>query len=306
MESEAPTYHGSLSWIVGNLLPVSRPLFASALNIAPSPLSLAPHNRMRMRTPSLHGLTVLVTRPRHQAADLVRPLEALGASALVMPAIEIVPPEDFAPFDSSLLRLAEYDWVVITSVNGVQAVAERMDALGIPHEELAERRLAVVGSATVVALARAFRAPDAVPEEYVGEAIATAMGEVDDLRCLLPRADRARPDLPRILRERGAQVDEVVAYRIVRAAAEEDLPGEPPAAILLTSSEGVRATHAALLARERAHWFEAASLICIGPVTAETVRELGYKPSAVAKEHTIPGLVTALVSHFEGKESADA
>lgn len=254
----------------------------------------------------LLGRTVLVTRPRHQANDLVRPLESLGAATVVMPAIEIVPPDDFTPLDAALLTLDACDWVILTSVNGVEAVAQRMDALKIPREQLEARKLAVVGSATVVALARAFRAPDAVPSEYVGEAIVSAMGDVRGLRCLLPRADRARPDLPRILRERGAIAHEVTAYRIVRAAGGEDLPEASPDAILLTSSEGVRATHAALLARDRSKWFEAASLICIGPVTAETVRELGYKPSAVAKEHTIPGLVEALVSHFQNSEAASA
>jgi uroporphyrinogen-III synthase len=249
---------------------------------------------------------VLVTRPRHQAADLVQPLGALGAQAVVMPVIEIVPPDDYAALDAALLSLESYDWVVLTSVNGVEAVVARMDELDIPRDRMAERRLAVVGSATVVALARAVRAPDAVPAEYVGEAVAEAMGAVRGSRCLLARADRARPELPRRLREQGAIVDDVVAYRIVRAAAEEELPEEPPSAILLTSSEGARATHAALQARDRADWFAAASLICIGPVTAETVAELGYKPSAVAKEHTIPGLVEALVSHVRSAEAANA
>jgi uroporphyrinogen-III synthase len=254
----------------------------------------------------LAGRTVLVTRPRHQADDLVRPLEALGATTAVMPVIEIVPPESYAELDAALLDLARFDWVVLTSVNGVEAVIARMDELGVPRERLAERRLAVVGSATVVALARAVRAPDAVPEEYVGEAIAEAMGEVRGEVCLLARADRARPELPQRLREKGAIVQDVVAYRIVRTAAEDGLPGNAPDAILLTSSESARATFDALKARGRGDWFARASLVCIGPVTAETVAELGYKPSAVAKTHTIPGLVDALVSHVQNAEAANA
>lgn len=84
------------------------------------------------------------------------------------------------------------------------------------------------------------------------------------------------------------------------------MPAEAPDAILLTSSESARATHDALRGRGHGDWFARASLVCIGPVTAETVVELGYKPSAVAKTYTIPGLVDALVAHLQSTEAANA
>lgn len=248
----------------------------------------------------------MVTRPRHQAGDLVRPLKALGAATAVMPAIEIVPPEDYAPLDAALANLDRYDWVVLTSVNGVMATVERMDHLGISRERLAKRRLAAVGPATVMALVREVRAPDAVPTEYVGEALADAMGEVRGAQCLLARADRARKELPEILHSRGAIVEDVVAYRIVRSAGAEGLPETAPDAILLTSAESARATYETLERRGHGDWFARASLVCIGRITAAAVVELGYKPAAVAKEYTISGLVEALVSHVRNGEAANA
>ena len=245
---------------------------------------------------NLQGRTILVTRPPHQADDLIRPLEALGATAIRMPAIEILPAEDLAPLDSALREIERYDWVVFTSVNGVEAVADRLDAPG--RARLAGRKLAVIGSATATALAAAFRAPDFGPHEYVAEAIADGLGPIEGQRLLLARADRARPELPATLRARGAVVDDVVAYRIVRAVSDVDLPHETPDAITLTSSESARATLETLQRNGREAWFSASALVCIGPVTAETVRELGYAPAAVATSYTIPGLIEALNDYF--------
>ena len=248
----------------------------------------------------LEGKSFLVTRPKHQARDLADPLEALGAKVWVLPAIDIAPPLDWAPLDAALNGLDEFDWVVLTSANGVEAVRARMAALGISPDRLATRRLAVIGPATAEALTAAFRGPDAIPDEFVSEAISEALGEVRGLRILLARADIARRDLATILSERGATVVGVAAYRIVPPTDEAIvLPDRAPDAITLTSSAAVRGTLAALQSRNREAWMEQAALICIGPITAQTVRELGYLPAAMANEYTIPGLVAALRSYFE-------
>lgn len=255
---------------------------------------------------ALDGRTVLVTRPRHQAQDLAEPLEGLGAKVFLLPTIGIAPPEDSAPFDEALRGLAAYDWVVLTSVNGVEAVRARMAELGLSPETLSSRKLAVIGPSTGRALSEAFRAPDLMPSEYVAEAIAEALGDVAGQRFLLARADLARRELAETLRARGAVVDEVPAYRIVRETSDADLPEEVPDFITLTSSEAARATREALMAKGRGEWMSQSTLACIGPITAATVAELGYATPIVAREYTIPGLIDAMLEYTLRPEATHA
>lgn len=255
---------------------------------------------------TLQGKTVLVTRPAHQAEELARPLRELGAEVIILPAIDIAPPEDTAPLDDALLHLERYDWIVLTSVNGVEAVRNRMDSLGVPLGRLSELRIASIGPSTGQAIEDSFRAPDVVPAEYVSEAVAEALGDVNGQRFLLARADIARKDLNRILRERGAVVDEVVAYRIVPPAETPELPTTAPDYITLTSSSAARGTLQKLNEAGRADWFCQAAIVCIGPITADTVRDLGYEPAAVATDYTIPGLVAALLQCETRTEKTNA
>jgi len=254
----------------------------------------------------LEGKRVLVTRPRDQAHDLVDRLERLGAMTIVLPAIAIAPPEDLAPLNRALGALEQYDWVVLTSVNGVRAVKDRLEALGIPSTTLAERRLAVIGPSTAAATEEAFRKPDIVPSEFVSEAIAEALGEVRGQRFLLARADIARKDLAVILRERGADVEEVAAYRIVPSGEADLDPRQPaPDYITLTSSSAVHGTLARLREKGVEGWMRQAELVSIGPITSATIEDLGLRVAVSADEYTIPGLVEALVKHNQ-REAANA
>ena len=242
----------------------------------------------------LAGSTILVTRPAHQTAGLAEPLAALGAKVFSLPAIAIAPPLDPELFDKSLRNLARYDWIVLTSVNGVEALRVRAETLGV-REDVLRRKLAVIGPATGEAVRAAFREPDLVPEEYVSESIAESLGNVAGQRFLLARADIARKDLAIILRERGAVVDEVSAYRIVRPAEDAALPERAPDFITLTSSSAVFGTRDALTAQGKEAWMRESRLACIGPITAATVRDLGYVVALMADEYTIPGLIDALL-----------
>lgn len=254
----------------------------------------------------LEGRVVLVTRPAHQASQMTDRLEALGAQVVVMPAIEIAPPADTRPLDMALRDLENYDWVVLTSANGVEAVRRRMTELGIDKALLMFRRLAVIGPATAQALCSAFREPDLMPDEFVSESIAEALGDVAGRRFLLARADIARKDLARILTERGAVVDEVAAYRIVKPVQPIALPDQAPDTIALTSSSAVRGTKEALEEKGLERWMREAELACIGPITAQTVRELGYEVAVMADEYTIPGLVKAIADHAQKTERTHA
>jgi uroporphyrinogen-III synthase len=247
----------------------------------------------------LEGKLILVTRPRHQVKDLSEPLEALGAEVAVLPAIAIEPPEDSGPLEEALKRLSEFDWVIFTSANGVESVRQFMAKLDIPIETLTDRRLAVIGPSTGAALAESFRPADAMPTEFVQEAILDCLGNVSGLRFLLPRADLARKELPTLLTESGAVVEDVCAYRIQSSPeSSAELPNRVPDAILLTSSAGVKGTMNNLRSRNLTHWMSGSALICIGPITAETARSLGYQPAAVAVDYNVAGLLAATERYF--------
>ena len=240
----------------------------------------------------LDGLRILVTRARVQASDLVERLVDLGAVPIVMPSIEIVPPLDRQPLLDSLVRLAEFDWVVFTSTNGVRAVLD----CGIP---LDGPRIAAVGPATASALERAGYRVDTVPLSFMGSAVPEAMGEVSGVKVLWPRGDLARGEFARVLVERGATVCDMEAYRTIAAPwPEEPLP--VPDLLTFTSSSGVLSAHERLAERGLVGWLDSVPIVCIGPVTADTVRCLGYSVAMTASEHTIPGLVEAVVSWAKG------
>lgn len=244
---------------------------------------------------SLRGQTVLVTRPAHQTAGLAEPLEALGATVVSLPAIAIEAPLDPEPLHEALLNAERYDWIVVTSVNGVRALDISAEHLGV-REKIVRRRLAAVGPSTAEGLRKSFREPDAIPEEAIGANVAGCLGDVSGKHILLARADIARKDLPNALRAQGAIVDDIAAYRIVRPEIDVKLPERAPDWIALTSSSGVIGTQESLARQSRESWMRESRLACIGPLTAGTVRELGYEVAVMAEEHTIPGLVEAIVS----------
>ncbi len=249
----------------------------------------------------LAGKRILITRPRGQASKLADLVAAEGAIPVFLPAIEIAPVQDWTAVDEALKGLADFDWVVLTSVNGVAAVRGRMDVLGIEPQALASRKLAVIGPATAIALKEAFREPDLVPQEFVAEALGGALSEVDGQNFLLLRADLARKNLAADLRNRGAKVTEVAVYRIVTAAGSPlAADGPRPDYITLTSSASARATQCKLKEAGVEDWMRQAPIACIGPITAQTVRELGYPVAVGADEYTISGLVKAIVRHSKG------
>ncbi len=246
----------------------------------------------------LQGKRVLVTRPKEQAEELVAQLTALGAEALVLPTIAVLPPQDWRPVDDAIRSLEQFHWVVFTSVNGVRSFVGRMRDLGVSVDLLKERRLAAIGPATARVLEQECRAPDAMPEEFLSDAVPDALGDVGGLRILLPRADIARKEMAEELRRRGAEVVEVAAYRVQQeseVAREAVLALPKPDFITLTSPSTVRSLARLLEETGLAEWLDSVPLICIGPITADAVRDLGYQPARVAKEHTIPGLILAIL-----------
>jgi len=254
----------------------------------------------------LFGRTVLVTRTRQQASALAERLAELGANAVECPTIEVHPPADWAPVDAALGRLGEFDWLVLTSPNGAAALLDRLAALGQDARALAGVRIAAVGPATADVLRRHFLQPDLLPAKFttaaLGEAMASEIGGAR-CRCLLARADIASDALPQILRQAGADVEQVVLYRTVRPAA---LPDAAVAAlregtvdwVTFTSSATVE-NFAALLEGQGVS-LDGVKLASIGPVTTQTLRDRGLTPTAAADVHTIEGLVDAMARAAAG------
>lgn len=232
----------------------------------------------------LAGRRIVVTRPESQR--LAGELERLGAEVTVVPLIEIRPAEDRRSLEEAVARLSTYDWIVLTSVNGVAAVREGLPTLAGP-------KVAAVGPVTAEAI-REHGVEPAFVASRASEDIAGGLGEIAGLRVLMPQADIANPALAEELRAKGAEVDVVVAYRtvLVEPPMWGILPLRIADAVVLASGSACRSLAAAGGAGG------GALLVCIGPKTAKVAREVGLKVGLVADETTSDGIIRALVSHF--------
>ena len=271
--------------------------------------------RQRLKTrplpQPLTGQRILVGRARHQASALSSGLRELGAEVLEVPFIEIRKPRSYKPLDAALKNLRDYDWLILTSVNGVEAVWDRLKKLRLTRKALRHLQVAAIGPATKNAIEQRDIRVNIVPEQYVAESVVESLREwVKGKRVLLARAKVARDVIPRELRKLGAQVEVVEAYETVippasrarlRAALKD--PKRRPDVITFTSSSTVR-NFVALLGRnlwrgrprprKTAPRLEGILFASIGPVTSSTLRELGLPVDIEAREYTIPGLIAAI------------
>jgi uroporphyrinogen III methyltransferase/synthase len=264
--------------------------------------------RERLRwfdTRPLSGLRVLVTRTREGASELARQLLELGAEPVELPTIEIVPRYDGERVRSAqeALRAGEYDWVVFTSANAVDLWFELLWEQGYDARDV-QAGVAAIGPGTAEALATWGITVDVLPdpERYTAEGLLAAFDEQAEMRgrrFLLPRAEGARDVLVEGLQDRGATVDEVTLYvaqppRQPDAAALQRLREGSIDVATFASSSAVR--NLVALLGDDVEPLRRVCIACIGPVTASAVEELlGRPPDVVAQEHTIPGLVQALV-----------
>jgi uroporphyrinogen-III synthase len=252
----------------------------------------------------LAGERVLITRAKDQASSLAEELQALGATVVEIPAIEIRPPASYTALDATIANIENYDWLILTSVNGVEALFARLEDLGFGPEKLLHLNIAAIGPATREKIEEHGLPVDVMPEKYVAESVVEALWEqVRGQRVLLVRAKVARDVIPEELRKAGARVHVVEAYQTVvpeesRARLLKVLsdPRQRPTAITFTSSSTVRNFVALLGSDEPAQAVHGISLASIGPVTSATLRELGLPVGVEAKEFTIPGLVKALAA----------
>lgn len=264
-------------------------------------------------TRPLFGKRILVTRAQEQAAAMVDRLFELGAEPIEAPTIRIEPPEDYAPLDTACANLSSFDWVILTSVNGVDAFLRRLLDGGRDVRSLHGVRIAAIGPATAAQLGQNGLRVDLMPDEHRAEALFDALQRADSLagkRMLLPRADLAREVLTASLEQAGADVTEVTAYRTVLASAERDhapdvyrmLLDQEIDVVTFTSASTVRNFVKILGSGPAADLLRTTLVAAIGPITAEAAGQLGIDTDIMPSTYTIPALVDAIADHFSGSK----
>jgi len=248
----------------------------------------------------LQGRRVLITRPREQAEALCGRLSALGAEPIVLPLIRISPVGDHRRMDAAIRSIASFDWILFTSANGARLFLERAASLDV---RMAGPRVAAVGPSTAEALRRFGVSVDVVPDTHTGAAAADGLPHLRvGARVLVVRPIAGREEAAAVLRQRGAEVEEVAIYQteLLRPTDEEiQAVGDRIDAILFASSSAVEAfcnrseDSSALASAGRG-----AVIGCIGPSTRKTAAARGLSVSLTAEEHSADGLLDALVRHF--------
>ncbi len=252
----------------------------------------------------LFGKTIVVTRAREQASALTKRLEDKGAKVIEVPAIKIMPANDYAPLDTAVSHISNYKWLIFTSTNGVEYFFKRLMTAGKDTRALAGLKIAAIGSATAEALKAHGIVADIVPSAYKAEDLAEALSKdiENGDKVLIARAEKAREVLPETLRKQGAVVDVVTAYKTVADCENKEelikaLESGEVSIITFTSSSTV--TNLLNVLGDKKELLQKAALAVIGPVTAATLQKNGFNPVVCAEEYTIDGLVQAVEKFYK-------
>jgi uroporphyrinogen III methyltransferase/synthase len=262
----------------------------------------------------LAGRTVVITRAQNQADEFVHELERLGATVVVCPTIEIRSLESYERLDEAIQHLYGYDWLIFTSVNGVEYFFQRLRIGSREASDLDELKVCAIGAATADKLRDLHVHVDVVPDEFKAEGIFSALETfvggsqaLARLNVLIPRASVARDYLPQALEQAGARVDVVPAYRTALPA---DLDRGRVAAMLSGSADCIAFTSSSTV-RNLASLFDTQDLskvlagiviACIGDITATTAAEFGLQVKIQPQQFTIPALAQAIAEYFSANE----
>lgn len=252
---------------------------------------------------------ILVTRPRAQADGFAEKLQSTGFEPIFFPVIEIQPIENNSALDRALEKLNCYEWIVFTSVNGVDVVFDKLPSprLWHPSPKIGRgdggegTRVAAIGPKTAEALQTRGVTPDFVPEEYVAESILPGLGDLVGKWVLLPRAEIARKALPEAILNAGGVAHEIAVYKTLPAEPDSNGLAELKTGvdwITFTSPSTVQ-NFAEILRKQKMdplHLEGNPKIACIGPITKHAAQEEGFKVDLVAEKYTTEGLVDALLN----------
>ncbi len=252
----------------------------------------------------LSGWRILTTRASKQSGGLAAPLREMGAEVIEIPTIEIKPPSSYKALDAALRNISKYDWLILTSVNGVEALFARLKKLRIAPGKLAHLQVAAIGPATQREIEEQGLKVAVTPDRYVAEAVVEALKDrTEGKRVLLVRAKVARDVLPTELRKSGTKVDVAEAYEThVPKAAKAKLnrlfsnDSSRPDIVTFTSSS-TATNFLSLLEKDHWHGLREIWLASIGPVTSDTLRQAGFRQNIEALEYTMEGLALAIAKH---------
>jgi uroporphyrinogen-III synthase len=258
----------------------------------------------------LEGKRIVVTRALEQASQLTARLKGMGATVLLFPAVSFAEPSDTGELDRAIRSLDAFEWIVFTSANAVRFFAERCRKLGVEPKRNGAYRCAAVGPATASAAAAEGFVVNHVAEKFVGAAMARDLTtSIAGKRVLLPRSERARPDLPEALRAAGAEVTDVVAYHTGGVGAIN--PGVLQAlrefqvdVISFFSPSAIENMRCELGDELLARLGQRIALAAIGPVTSAALREAGLPVAIQPAQATAESMAAAIADYFS--PSADS
>jgi uroporphyrinogen-III synthase len=263
---------------------------------------------LMMKAKPLGGWRILITRASGQAYALADPLRQRGADVVEVPTIEIHSAGSYAALDHALLKIDHYDTLILTSVNGVEALFSRYHRMDLPIADMQHLLVVAIGPATARAIQSEGVGVSVVPEKYIAESVVEALRDklLKNSRVLLVRAKVARDVLPDELRKMGASVDVIEAYetRVPEGAGQRlqeilSNPTRKPHIVTFTSSSTVK-NFLSLLGRDSEKLLTDVKLASIGPVTSSTLRDAGLDPAVEADEYTMDGLVEAIEQFAAG------
>jgi len=254
---------------------------------------------------SLRGRRVVVTRAKEQSESLVQALQAQGAIPVLLPMVAFGPPDDPALVDQAIREIAQYDWLFLTSQNALRALQERSELLGIALAgALRQIHIAAVGPATAQAAEQAGLKVEYVAEKHQGAAMAEELAQnVKGKRVLLPRSDRANPELVLRLKMLGAGVEEIVVYKTVRPDEQVlrqavEIVREGADAVLFFSPSAVHHLQDVLGSAKFLELSRRAIFAAIGPVTEQALRNAGVQRLVMARDTTVDAVLRALIQYF--------
>jgi len=259
-----------------------------------------------MNNNPLLGKKILITRAREQSGEFATRLKKLGAEVIELPTIEMAPPSSWKGVDLAIAQLKSYDWVIFTSANGVKFFFHRLKEKGKDRHSLSGSKICAIGPATAEQLRMKGAQVDYIPKEFVAESILKGFKSMDvkGKQILLARVKKARDVLPQGLKRMGAKVDVVEVYRTIKPRGgamklKRLLKNKEVDVISFTSSSTVRHFIDLLKKEDLKNLLSGIIIACIGPITAQTVKEAGLKVHIQPKEYTIPGLTQAIAKYFK-------